>query len=212
MFLYNYYFLRRGVNYMTRPSQRESIALFIERQYEINGYPPSLSEIAEHLGLTSKSNIYRQLQQLVAEGRLVNNHGRYVPTSVYEKQPFDVVMVPVLGMVAAGRPIFAEENLDGYVAYLPRFGDGNDLFALKIKGESMIEAGIFDGDIVVVQKTPVSKNGDIVVAMLEDEATVKTIYRENGHIRLQPQNHEFQPIIVPDAVILGRVVASIKYH
>jgi repressor LexA len=197
---------------MTRPSQRESIALFIEQQCKMNGYPPSMTEIAEHLGLTSKSNIFRQLQQLVSEGRLVNNRGRYVPISINEEQPSDVIVVPVLGTVAAGRPIFAEENLDGYVAYLPRFGDGNDLFALKIKGESMIEAGIFDGDIIVVQKTPVSKNGDIVVALLEDEATVKTIYRENGHIRLQPQNHMLDPIIVPDAVILGRVVASIKYH
>jgi repressor LexA len=197
---------------MTRPSKREYMALFIEQQYKMNGYPPSLNEIAEHMGLTSKSNIFRQLQQLVDEGRLVNNRGRYVPASIYEKQSSDVIIVPVLGTVAAGRPILAEQNLDGYIAYLPRFGDGNDLFALKIKGESMIEAGIFDGDIVVVQKTPVSKNGDIVVAMIEDEATVKTIYRENGHIRLQPQNHELEPIIVPDVVILGRVVASIKYH
>lgn len=197
---------------MTRPSKREYIALFIEQQYKVNGYPPSMNEIAEHIGLSSKSNIYRQLQQLVADGRLVNSRGRYVPAYIHEKQSSEVVVVPVLGTVAAGNPILAEENLDGYVAYLPRFGDGNDLFALKIKGESMIEVGIFDGDIVVVQKTSVSKNGDIVVAMIEDEATVKTFYRENGHIRLQPQNHELDPIIVPDVIILGRVVASIKYH
>jgi repressor LexA len=197
---------------MTRPSKQEYIASFIEGQYKENGYPPSMNEIAEHIGLTSKSNIHRQLQKLVAEGRLINSRGRYVPTHLHENQSAKVVDVPVLGTVAAGNPILAEENLDGYVAYLPRFGDGNDLFALRIKGESMIEAGISDGDIVVVQKTPVSKNGDIVVAMLEDEATVKTIYRENGHIRLQPQNHKLEPIIVPDAVILGRVVASIKYH
>jgi repressor LexA len=197
---------------MTRPSQRESMALYIEQQYEKHGYPPTLNEIAEHMGLTSKSNIFRQLQQLVSEGRLINNRGRYVPASLNDNQPSNVVSVPILGAVAAGSPILAEESLDGYVSYLPRFGDGNDLFALKIKGESMVDAGIFDGDIVVVQKTPVSRNGDIVVALIDDEATVKTIYRENGHIRLQPQNCEFEPIIVSDAVVMGRVIASIKYY
>ncbi|MDR3644921.1 MAG: S24 family peptidase, partial [Clostridia bacterium] len=133
---------------MTRPSQRERILDFVCGQYAARGYPPTINEIAAHLGLCAKSNIHRQLQQLVAEGRLENRGGRYVPPAEEAHQTAKVAMVPLLGTVAAGSPILALESLEGYVAYLPRLGDGDDLFALKIKGDSMIEAGILDGDIV----------------------------------------------------------------
>jgi len=197
---------------MTKPDKREQIYAYIEAEYKKHGYSPSINEIAEHLGLSAKSNIHRQLQQLVAESRLSNLGGRYVPTLLQERDTSDVAMVPLLGAVAAGSPILAEENLEGYVAYLPRFGDSRELFALRIKGDSMIEAGIFNGDIVIVEKTPVVKNGDIAVALLEDEATVKTFYREKDYIRLQPENQELEPIIVREVVILGRVLASMRYH
>jgi repressor LexA len=197
---------------MARPSKKDDIYSFLEQEYIKNGFSPSIGEIAEHLGLTAKSNIHRQLQQLVAEGRLVNLGGRYVPSRFQEKKSAKVVFVPVLGRVAAGVPITAIENLDGYVAYLPRIGDGDELFALKIKGDSMRDAGIFNGDIVIVEKTPVVENGEIAVALIDDEATVKTFYRENGHIRLQPENPDFEPIIVKDVIILGRVIASMRYY
>ena len=197
---------------MTRPDKRGQIYAYIEAEYKKNGFSPSINDIAEHLGLSAKSNIHRQLQQLVAEGRLSNLGGRYVPTVLLDRRAEDVEMVPLLGTVAAGSPILAVENLEGYVAYLPRFGDSRDLFALRVKGDSMIEAGIFSGDIVIVEKTPDVVNGDIVVALIDDEATVKTFYREGGHIRLQPENRELSPIIVREVAILGRVLASMRYH
>lgn len=197
---------------MARLNQKKRIYYFIEEEYRKNEVSPSLSEIAVYLGLSAKSNIHKQIQQLVAEGKLLNIGGRYVPVSLHQMKRSDVSMVPLLGTVAAGSPILAIENLEGYVAYLPQFGDGSELFALRIKGDSMIEAGIFDGDIVVVKKTPVADNGEIVVALIEDEATVKTYYREHGHIRLQPENSEMSPIIVDEAIILGRVVSSMRYY
>jgi repressor LexA len=197
---------------MPKPSQKEWIYTFIENEYRSSGFSPSISDIATHLVLNAKSNIHRQIQQLVSDGRLINLGGRYVPTRLHEQERAEVAMVPLLGTVAAGSPILAVENLEGYVAYLPRYGDGRELFALRIKGDSMIEVGIFDGDIVIAEKTPVASNGEIVVALIDDEATVKTFYRENGHIRLQPENHELSPIIVKDAVILGRIVSSMRYY
>lgn len=195
---------------MTRPSQKERVYAFLEEEYRKNGFSPSIQEIALHLGLTAKSNIHRQLQQLVTEGRLVNLGGRYVPAAYNEISK--VALVPVLGTVAAGQPILAVENMEGHVAYFPRSGDSESLFALKIKGDSMIGAGIFDGDLVVVDREAVVHNGDIAVALIDDEATVKTFYRENGHVRLQPENPSMQPILVKEPVLLGRVLASMRYH
>ncbi len=197
---------------MTRPNQEERIYNFIEQEYKKNGFSPSISEIASYLSLSAKSNIHRQLQELVREGRLQNLGGRYVPTRLQENGAADVALVPLLGRVAAGQPITAVENLEGYVAYLPRYGEGNQLFALTIKGDSMTGAGIFDGDVVIIEKTPVVQNGEICVALIEDEATVKTFYREKGHFRLQPENPDYEPIIVEEVTILGRVLASMKYY
>lgn len=197
---------------MTRPSQKENIYNYIEQQYRKNGYSPSIQEIAHHLNLTAKSNIHRQLQQLVAEGRLRNLGGRYKPVTELERETADVSMVPLLGTVAAGSPILAVEDLEGYVAYLPGQGSNGELFALRIKGDSMIDAGIFDGDIVVVEQTSDVSNGEIAVALIDNDATVKTFYREDGHIRLQPENPRLQPIIVDDVHLLGRVVASMRYY
>lgn len=202
----------RKEHFMARPDKREKIAAFIEQQYRKNGYSPSINEIAAHLGLSAKSNIHRQLQRLVEDGRLVNLGGRYVPASMQPSAGADIAKVPLLGAVAAGNPITAYEDLEGYVDYIPRFGDSRDLFALRVRGDSMIDTGILDGDIVIVEKTPMVENGEIAVALIDGDATVKTFYRENGHIRLQPENPELAPIIVKDVVILGRVVASMRYH
>jgi repressor LexA len=196
---------------MTRPNRQEIIYQYIEEQYAKNGYSPSISEIAAHAGLSAKSYVHRVLQQLVFEGRLTNLGGRYVPSHLQTDNSARVAVVPVVGKVAAGVPISAFEDLEGYVAYLPRFGDKEELFALRIKGDSMINAEIFDKDIVIVEKTNEIIEGDIVVALIGDEATVKTFYKESGHIRLQPENPDYQPIIVDDVIILGKVVASMRY-
>ena len=122
------------------------------------------------------------------------------------------VPVPVLGRVTAGMPVLAVEEIEGYVPVSESVRRGRELFALRIDGDSMINAGILDGDIVVVCKTPVAENGEIVVALIEDEATVKRFYREEGHIRLQPENPAYDPIIVEECMLLGTVVSVVRYY
>ena len=194
-----------------RHDQREKILDYLTRFYKANGYPPSMGQIASALGLTSRSNINRQLLKLEEEGFLTHIGGKFY--SAQTPEIANVVMVPVLGYIAAGIPITAVENLDGYVGYLPQDGENGDgLFALRVKGDSMIDAGIFDGDIVIVKQTPTAENGDIVAAMVDGEATVKRFYKEKGHFRLQPENPDMKPIIVSEAEILGIVVSSIRYY
>ena len=127
-------------------------------------------------------------------------------------QAENVTSVPLLGTVTAGMPILAVEQIEGYIAYNGRVSRDNSLFALKVRGESMLWAGILDGDIVIAEKTPTATNGEIVVAMIEDEATVKRFYKENGHFRLQPENDAFEPIITNEVIILGKVVAVYRYY
>lgn len=194
---------------MAKQNKKYLIYDFIAKEYARNRYSPPLSEIAGHFGLTAKSNIHRQIQQLVEEGLLKNMGGRYVPVKFLKDT--DVTVVPILGSVAAGQPIEAVEDITGYVAYSPRFGDGDDFFALRIKGESMIEIGIMDGDVVIIKKTPQVEDGDVAVVMIDGEATVKTFYRENGYFRLQPENRSMKPIIVREVSVLGKVLATIRY-
>ena len=194
-----------------RPHQRDRILAFVEAYYEQNSCAPSLRHVAAQLGLHSAAGVGKQLEKLVEEGRLAHIGGKYVPASA--ARAASTVMVPLLGQIAAGIPIEAIEQLEGYVAFLPRRGErGEKLFALRIKGESMIEAGIFDGDIVVVEQTPAAENGQIVAALIDGEATVKTFYREHGRYRLQPENSSMKPILVDQVEILGRVVSSMRYY
>ena len=194
-----------------RHSRRDKIYEYLTDYYRRNGYPPSMSAVAAALGLKSRSNINAQLAQMEREGKLANVNGKYYPAEAARSAR--LVMVPILGNIAAGVPITAVENLDGYVGYLPRTGRrGNDLFALRVKGSSMIGAGIYDGDIVIVEQTPYAENGRIVAAMIDGEATVKRFYKESGHYRLQPENPAMDPIIVDHVEILGRVVSSMRYY
>ena len=169
---------------------------------------PTVREICRDLNIKSTSTVHRYINELCEEGLIVklDNHNRSIqlPNS-------NVARVPILGNVAAGSPITAIEEIEGYIPFDSGFGDPSELFALSIKGDSMINAGIFDGDIVIVKKSPVARNGEIVVALVDDSATTKTFYKENGHFRLQPENDDYEPIIVKEVVILGKVVASIRY-
>ena len=128
------------------------------------------------------------------------------------RQEEKAVQVPLLGTVAAGMPILAVESLEGYVPFAAGRYDPSELFALRVKGESMIEAGILDGDIIIARRTPVAENGQIVVAIVGDEATVKTFYKEKGHFRLQPENSTMEPIIVTEAAILGKVISVVRNY
>ena len=193
-----------------RNDTQAKILEYIETSSHLNGYPPSVREICEATGLKSTSTVHGHLVRLEKKGLLCRTSMRpraiTVPTDHQKYKP-DVIDVPIVGRVTAGTPILAIENIEDYIS-LPKsmLGEG-DHYILSVCGESMIEAGIMDGDYVVVRKQATAYNGEIVVAMIEDEATVKRFYKENGHFRLQPENCTMEPIIVPEVTILGKVVS-----
>lgn len=175
-----------------------------------DGRVPSVREICDEVGLSSTSTVHHHLKALEEKGFISREHGvnRCIRITGEEK----CLNVPVLGRVAAGNPIVAEQNIECYVHVSEQLGRGRELFALRIQGESMIKAGIFDNDIVIVNRTPVAENGEIVVALVEDSATVKRFYKENGHFRLQPENDAFEPIIVDEVILLGKVISLVRNY
>jgi repressor LexA len=175
-----------------------------------NGRVPSVREICENTGLSSTSTVHYHLKHLEDKGYIVREHGvnRCIQITGEEKS----VSVPVLGKVAAGNPILAVEDIECYVPVPEKLKRGKELFALRIQGESMINAGILNDDIVIVNRTPVAENGEIVVALVEDSATVKRFYKENGHYRLQPENDDYEPIIVDEVILLGKVISLIRNY
>ena len=174
--------------------------------------PPSVREICTAVGLKSTSSVQANLIALEKAGYIERDP--MLKRSIRVRGPLaeNVTQVPLIGTVTAGLPILAVEQIEGYVPYTGTVSRDKSLFALHVRGESMINAGIFDGDIVIVEKTPAAENGDIVVALIEDEATVKTFYKENGHLRLQPENDTMEPIIVKEVIILGKVKALLRYY
>ncbi len=175
-----------------------------------NGRVPSVREICENTGLSSTSTVHYHLKHLEDKGYIVREHGvnRCIQITGEEKS----VSVPVLGKVAAGNPILAVEDIECYVPVPEKLKRGKELFALRIQGESMINAGILNDDIVIVNRTPVAENGEIVVALVEDSATVKRFYKEDGHYRLQPENDDYDPIIVDEVILLGKVISLIRNY
>ena len=175
-----------------------------------NGRVPSVREICENTGLSSTSTVHYHLKHLEDKGYIVREHGvnRCIQITGEEKS----VSVPVLGKVAAGNPIVAIEDIECYVPVPEKLKRGKELFALRIQGESMINAGILNDDIVIVNRTPVAENGEIVVALVEDSATVKRFYKEDGHYRLQPENDDYDPIIVDEVILLGKVISLIRNY
>ena len=186
---------------------------FIQSSLEMKGYAPSVRDIMNALGYKSTSTVHLYLHRLEELGYIHMEEGKSraitVDASFVKRQGG----IPILGKVAAGIPILASENFDGYLDFSPNSAKyaHETLFALKISGNSMIGAGIFDGDHVVVQRGDYAENGDIVVVMIEDEATVKTFYKEKGGFRLQPENPEYAPIFTDDLVLLGKVIASVRH-
>lgn len=180
------------------------------KECSADGRVPSVREICANTGLSSTSTVHHHLKALEEKGLITREHGvnRCIQISGEEKS----FGVPVLGRVAAGYPILAVENIENYVPVPESLRRGRELFALRVQGESMINAGIFDDDIVIVHRTPVAENGEIVVALVGDEATVKRFYKENGHFRLQPENDDFEPIIVDEVALLGKVISLIRNY
>ena len=188
--------------------RREKIVQYIQERLN-NGSSPTVREICEDLHIPSTSTVHSDLKYLVEIGSIEMMDGL---NRTIRLPGAPGVRVPLVGTVAAGQPILALENIEQYLSVALPHVRGQQLFALRVKGDSMMRAAILEDDIVIIEKTPVASNGQIVVAMLEDEATVKRYYKENGHFRLQPENEAYEPIIVDRVDILGRVVSVIRYY
>lgn len=196
------------------PKQQE-ILDYIKSQILERGFPPAVRDICDAVHLKSTSSVHSHLETLEKNGYI-----RRDPTKPRAIEILDdsfnftrreMVNVPMIGRVAAGEPILAEQNIENYFPIPMEFMPNNQTFMLKVKGESMINAGIFDGDLVLVEQCQTARNGEIVVALIEDGATVKTFYKEKAAIRLQPENDWMDPIIVTDVKILGKVIGVFRF-
>lgn len=192
-------------------SQTEKVLNFVSEFTKKNSYPPSVREMCAGLGISSTATIVYHLKKLEEQGKLSREKSRNRAIEVSGVSMLSGI--PVVGKVAAGIPITATENVEDTLSFSQNlFGDQDELFILKVQGESMINAGIFDGDKIVVHKQENAENGEIVVAMIDGEATVKRFYKEKNQIRLQPENDFMSPIIVKDVQILGTVVGLIRNY
>lgn len=191
------------------PIQQKIYNYLLEKSKD--GMTPSVREIGAAVGLRSTSSVQANLDSLEAAG-YIQRPPMLKRCIKIVGQAENVAQVPLLGTVTAGSPILAVQDIEGYLPFSLPGSQDKELFALRVKGQSMIQAGILDGDIVIVERTPTAVNGDMVVALIEDSATVKTFYKENGHFRLQPQNDTYEPIIVDEVIILGKVIASYRYY
>lgn len=190
--------------------QRE-ILEYMKEQILAKGYPPSVREICTAVGLKSTSSVHSHLETLEKNGYIRRDPTKpraieIVDDSFQNISRREMVNIPMLGKVAAGQPLLADDNINGYFPLPVEYVHNKQTFMLTVQGESMINAGIFDGDLIIVEQTSVARNGDIVVALIEDSATVKTFYKESNYIRLQPENDSMDPIIVQDCMIMGKVI------
>ena len=194
---------------MRKVTENEKMVFeFIKDRIE-EGYPPTVREICAEFGFKSTSTAHRYINNLTAKGLLEkgNNQNRAIRLT-----GGNGMKIPLVGTVTAGIPITAIEEITDYISFQPARHYSNPLFALKVRGESMINAAILDGDMVVIEQTPYTDNGDIVCALVDNEsATIKTFYKEDGHYRLQPENDTMDPIIVDEVSILGKVVGVVRY-
>ena len=196
--------------------KEKEIYQYISECLSKNGYAPSVRDICAAIGIKSTSSVHEYLRRLETKGYIKKSSGKSRALALENGKQVEsarIERVPILGRVTAGQPILAVENHEGYVDFPSAMARGKaNLFALRVMGESMIEAGILDGDIVVVESKRYADDGEIVVAMIEDEATVKRFYRENDKIRLQPANHTMQPIYSREVTILGKVIANFRFY
>ena len=204
--------------------REKAILKYIEKQVKLNGYPPSVREIGKAVGLSSTATVHGYLAKLRSKGYIQKEDkkgrtlkllkgGNGMPIENTQKNFYsqkELIDVPLVGKITAGMPILAVENITDTFPIPIDFVGNSETFMLTVRGESMIEAGILDGDFILVRKQPDAMNGEIVVALIEDEATVKTFYKEKDHIRLQPENSTMDPIIVPDCNILGKVIGVFR--
>lgn len=209
--------------------REQKILDYMKQEIREKGYPPTVREICSALNIKSTSTAHKDIDSLVKKGFIVKDPSKPRALMLVEQdepetpdsdpridnaQRTDIADIPVVGRIAAGTPILAEQNVEDSFPVPTRFLGSGTNFMLVVKGESMIEAGIMDGDYILVEQQQTARNGEIVVAMVdgfESEATVKTFYKEDGHIRLQPENASMSPIIVQDVRILGKVKGVFRY-
>lgn len=195
------------------PKQKE-ILEFLKNQTLTRGYPPAVREICEAVKLKSTSSVHSHLETLEKNGYIRRDPSKpraiEITDDSFNLSKREMVSVPIVGTITAGQPILAVENIEGYFPIPTEYMPNEETFMLKVKGESMINAGIFDGDQILVQKQSHADNGDFVVALIEDSVTVKTFFKEKGFYRLQPENDTMQPIIVKELEILGKVIGLFR--
>ena len=196
------------------PKQLE-IMQFIKKEILAKGYPPTVRDICEAVGLKSTSTVHAHLERLEVLGLIRRDPTKPRAIELVDDEfsviRREMVNVPVIGNVAAGQPLLAVENISNYFPIPTEYMPNNQTFMLKVKGESMINAGIFSGDLILIEQSTNVKNGDIIVALIDDSATVKTFYKEKDHIRLQPENDSMEPIIVDDCTVLGKVIGVFRF-
>ena len=190
-------------------AKQQEILEYIKETILEKGYPPAVREICEAVHLSSTSSVHSHLETLEKNGYIRRDPTKPRTIEIcddsFQMMRREMTSIPMIGRVAAGQPILATENIEGYFPLPVEYVPNAETFILKVKGESMINVGIFDGDIIFVEKANTARNGDTVVALIDDSATVKTFYKEDGHIRLQPENDTMDPIIVDNCDIIGKV-------
>lgn len=190
-------------------AKQQEILEYIKDEILKKGYPPAVREICEAVNLKSTSSVHSHLESLEKNGYIRRDPTKPRAIEIcddsFQMMRTEMVSLPVVGQVAAGQPILAEENIENYFPIPAEYIPGGESYILHVKGDSMINIGILNGDQILVNTCKTARNGDIVVALIDDSATVKTFYKEDGHIRLQPENDTMDPIIVDDCQILGRV-------
>lgn len=206
---------------MTKYSKEEQLFNFIKNYQNDNGYPPTVREMCKAIKVSSTSTIFYYLNKLENSNKIKKNPNKNRALEIIDNEiatittikPFNyegLTKIPVLGTVTCGAPILAVQTTDEYFMVSQTLFKGDNLFMLTAKGDSMINAGIYDGDKIVLRQQSSADNGDIVAALIDDSATIKRFFKENGHFRLQPENDEFSPIIVDNVQILGKVVGLVR--
>ncbi|MBO5488357.1 MAG: transcriptional repressor LexA [Eubacterium sp.] len=195
-------------------AKQTEILEYIKKEILDHGYPPSVREICKAVNLKSTSSVHSHLESLEKNGFIRRDPSKPRTIEIVDDEfnisRKEIRSIPVIGQVAAGQPIFAEQNISSYFPLLSDELPAGDLFILNVRGDSMINVGIYDGDKIIVQQTPTARNGEIVVALVDDSATVKTYYKEDGRYRLQPENDSMEPIYVDEVIILGKVVGLFR--
>lgn len=196
-------------------AKQQEILEYIKDEILHKGYPPAVREICQAVNLKSTSSVHSHLETLEKNGYIRRDPTKpraiEIMDDTFNLNRREMVNVPILGNVAAGEPLFAEENIEDYFPIPAEMVPNSEVFMLHVRGESMINVGILDGDNVLVQQQSTAKDGEMVVALVEDSATVKTFYKEDGYIRLQPENDTMEPIIVLDCQILGKVFGIFRF-